>query len=120
MTCSLQISPSLKCQSSASTRNHKSLRRRPLTRRWWTFDLVRHERLGIFIVVIDEGIDVLLDSVDRSERHAVQHLFPIVSQVEIRAICPVGCPAAKEVRDQYHGKENNTEDYQRRQEEIER
>jgi len=23
-----------------STRNHKSLRRRPLTRRWWTFDLV--------------------------------------------------------------------------------
>jgi ABC-type phosphate/phosphonate transport system permease subunit len=24
----------------ASTRNHKSLRRRPLTRRWWTFDLV--------------------------------------------------------------------------------
>jgi len=24
----------------ASTRNHKSLSRRPLTRRWWTFDLV--------------------------------------------------------------------------------
>ena len=24
----------------SSTRNHKSLRRRPLTRRWWTFDLV--------------------------------------------------------------------------------
>jgi hypothetical protein len=26
--------------AAASTRNHKSLRRRPLTRRWWTFDLV--------------------------------------------------------------------------------
>src|SRR4051812_33462945 len=26
--------------NAASTRNHKSLRRRPLTRRWWTFDLV--------------------------------------------------------------------------------
>ena len=26
--------------SMPSTRNHKSLRRRPLTRRWWTFDLV--------------------------------------------------------------------------------
>jgi len=25
----------------ASTRNHKSPRRRPLTRRWWTFDLVQ-------------------------------------------------------------------------------
>ena len=24
----------------SSTRNHKSLRQRPLTRRWWTFDLV--------------------------------------------------------------------------------
>ena len=27
-------------KNAASTRNHKSLRRRPLTRRWWTFDLV--------------------------------------------------------------------------------
>jgi len=26
--------------SRPSTRNHKSLSRRPLTRRWWTFDLV--------------------------------------------------------------------------------
>jgi NAD(P)-dependent dehydrogenase (short-subunit alcohol dehydrogenase family) len=25
----------------ASTRNHKSLRRRPLTRRWWTLDFVQ-------------------------------------------------------------------------------
>jgi hypothetical protein len=27
-------------QFGTSTRNHKSLSRRPLTRRWWTFDLV--------------------------------------------------------------------------------
>ena len=34
------IESQVRAKLSASTRNHKSLRRRPLTRRWWTFDLV--------------------------------------------------------------------------------
>jgi hypothetical protein len=56
------------------------------------FRLGPHERFGIFIVVFDEGIDVLLDLVDRSKRRAVQRLAlqdrePALDLIEPRGAC---------------------------------
>lgn len=56
------------------------------------FRLGLHERFGIFIIVLDEGIDVLLDLVDRRKRGTVQRLTlqdrePTLDLIKPRGAC---------------------------------